>query len=47
MQSLVPVAPAAAQIQAAHGLSSCLSQPYALVAGLFGNATVPGSSATA
>ncbi len=47
VQSLVPVAPAAAQIQAAHGLSSCLSQPYALVAGLFGNATVPGSSATA
>ncbi len=47
VQSLVPVAPAAAQIQAAHGLSSCLSQPYALVAGLFGNGIVPGSSATA
>ncbi|MGD0391703.1 MAG: hypothetical protein ABSC41_03585 [Acidimicrobiales bacterium] len=45
VRSLVPVAPAAAQIQAAHGLSSCLSQPYALVAGLFGNAAVPGSSA--
>ncbi len=44
VQSLVPVAPAAAQVQAERGLSSCLSQPYALVAGLFGHAVVPGSA---
>ena len=37
--------PAAAQVPAVRGLSSCLGQPFALVAGLFGNATVPGSSA--
>ena len=47
VKSLVPVPPAAALVQADRGLSSCLSQPYGLVAGLFGNATVPGSSAAA
>ena len=47
VKSLVPAAPAAAQVQAERGLSSCLSQPDGLVAGLFGNAAIPGASAAA
>ena len=45
VQPPVPVAPASAQAQAVSGLSSCLSQPNGLVAGLFGSATVPGAAA--
>ena len=45
VQPPVPVAPASAQAQAVSGLSSCLSQPNGLIAGLFGSATVPGASA--
>ena len=41
VKTLVPVPPAAAQVQADRGLSSCLSQPYGLVAGLFGHAPSP------
>ena len=45
-QPAVPAAPASAQIRADQALASCVAQPYALVAGLFGSATVPGAGAT-
>ncbi len=45
-QPAVPPAPASAQIRADQALASCVAQPYALVAGLFGSATVPGAGAT-
>jgi hypothetical protein len=45
-QPAVPAAPASAQIRADQALASCVAQPYALVAGLFGSTTVPGAGAT-
>jgi hypothetical protein len=42
-----PAVPAAAQVAAVGALSSCLGQPFSLLAGLFGNGSAPGLSASA
>ncbi len=40
-----PAPPVAAQVAALRSMSSCVGQPFALVAGLLGDGTVPGTSA--